>query len=108
MDGVLLKLKAVDGDDLQVIAGALQDAIVPVLDIAYDHEGAIQNMEGMTRHRARLASSLFHNWPVVEEEFPVNTAYYRGEYLFTNCHFGGEKSLWLIDFAKIVLVCFCI
>ncbi len=36
LDGVLLKLKAVDGDDLQVIAGALQDAIVPVLDIAYD------------------------------------------------------------------------
>ena len=35
-DGGLLKLKAVDGADLQVIAGALQDAIVPVLDIAYD------------------------------------------------------------------------
>lgn len=35
-DGCLLKLKAVDNDDLQVIAGALQDAIVPVLDIAYD------------------------------------------------------------------------
>lgn len=34
--GDLLKLKAVDNDDLQVIAGALQDAIVPVLDIAYD------------------------------------------------------------------------
>ena len=36
LDRGLLKLKAVDGDDLQVIAGALQDAIVPVLDIAYD------------------------------------------------------------------------
>jgi hypothetical protein len=36
LDGGLLKLKAVDGDDLEVIAGALQDAIVPVLDIAYD------------------------------------------------------------------------
>ncbi len=35
-DGGLLKLKAVDGDDLAVIAGVLQDAIVPVLDIAYD------------------------------------------------------------------------
>ncbi|NKB48681.1 MAG: DUF2948 family protein [Alphaproteobacteria bacterium] len=34
--GGLLKLKAVDADDLQVIAGTLQDAIVPVLDIAYD------------------------------------------------------------------------
>lgn len=33
--GGLLKLKAVDSDDLQVIAGALQDAIVPLLDIAY-------------------------------------------------------------------------
>ncbi len=36
LDGDLLKLKAVDGDDLQVIASTLQDAIVPVLDIAYD------------------------------------------------------------------------
>ena len=35
-NGGLLKLKAVDGDDLEIIAGALQDAIVPVLDIAYD------------------------------------------------------------------------
>ncbi|NNE84130.1 MAG: DUF2948 family protein [Alphaproteobacteria bacterium] len=34
--GGLLKLKAVDSDDLQAVAGALQDAIVPVLDIAYD------------------------------------------------------------------------
>lgn len=34
--GGLLKLKAVDNDDLQVIAGALQDAIVPILDIAYN------------------------------------------------------------------------
>ena len=32
----MLKLKAVDNDDLQVIAGTLQDAIVPVLDIAHD------------------------------------------------------------------------
>ena len=32
----LLKLKAVDSDDLQVIASTLQDAIVPVLDMAYD------------------------------------------------------------------------
>ncbi len=36
LDGGLLKLKAIDGDDLQVIAATLQDAIVPVLDIAYD------------------------------------------------------------------------
>ncbi len=35
-DGGLLKLKAVDSGDLEVIAGILQDAIVPVLDIAYD------------------------------------------------------------------------
>lgn len=35
----LLKLKAVDSEDLQVIAGALQDAIVPILDIAYDAGG---------------------------------------------------------------------
>ena len=35
-DTAPLKLKAVDADDLQVIAGLLQDAIVPVLDIAYD------------------------------------------------------------------------
>ena len=35
----MLKLKAVDKDDLQVIAGALQDAIVPILDIAYDAPG---------------------------------------------------------------------
>ena len=34
--GCLLKLKAVDSDDLQAIAGVLQDAIVPLLDIAYD------------------------------------------------------------------------
>lgn len=34
--GGLLKLKAVDNDDLQVIAGTLQDAIVPLLDIAYN------------------------------------------------------------------------
>ncbi|MCZ6589618.1 MAG: DUF2948 family protein [Alphaproteobacteria bacterium] len=34
--GGLLRLKAVDNDDLQVIAGTLQDAIVPILDIAYD------------------------------------------------------------------------
>ncbi len=34
--GGLLKLKAIDNDDLQVIAGTLQDAIVPLLDIAYD------------------------------------------------------------------------
>ena len=34
--GGLLKIKAVDRDDLQVIAGALQDAIVPVLDMAHD------------------------------------------------------------------------
>ena len=34
--GSPLKLKAADGDDLQIIAAALQDAIVPVLDIAYD------------------------------------------------------------------------
>ena len=32
----LLKLKAVDVLDLQIIAGALQDAIVPVLDLAYE------------------------------------------------------------------------
>lgn len=39
-DGGLLKLKALDDEDLQVISGALQDAIVPVLDIAYDaHQG---------------------------------------------------------------------
>lgn len=31
----LLKLKAVDSGDLDVIAGILQDAIVPVLDIAH-------------------------------------------------------------------------
>lgn len=35
----LLKLKAVDSGDLQVIAGILQDAIVPVLDIAHDKSG---------------------------------------------------------------------
>lgn len=35
-NGDLLKLKAVDGEDLRVIAGTLQDAIVPILDIAYD------------------------------------------------------------------------
>jgi hypothetical protein len=35
-NGDLLKLKAVDSEDLQVIAGTLQDAIVPILDIAYD------------------------------------------------------------------------
>lgn len=35
-DGGLLRLKAVDSDDLQVISGALQDAIVPILDMAYD------------------------------------------------------------------------
>jgi hypothetical protein len=34
----LLKLKAVDIVDLQIIAVALQDAIVPVLDIAYDEK----------------------------------------------------------------------
>jgi len=38
-DGGLLKLKAVDRDDLEVIAGVLQDAIVPVLDIAHDKNG---------------------------------------------------------------------
>ena len=32
----LLKLKAVDALDLQIISGALQDAIVPVLDLAYE------------------------------------------------------------------------
>ena len=32
----LLKLKAVDYVDIQIVAGALQDAIVPTLDIAYD------------------------------------------------------------------------
>jgi len=37
--GGLLKLKAVDRDGLQVIAGTLQDAIVPVLDIAHDTSG---------------------------------------------------------------------
>jgi len=36
LSGGLLKLKAVDSDDLQVIAGVLQDALVPVLDIAHD------------------------------------------------------------------------
>lgn len=36
LQGNLLKLKAVDSDDLEVIAGVLQDAIVPVLDIAHD------------------------------------------------------------------------
>jgi hypothetical protein len=36
LEGGLLKLKAVDGDDLEIIAGVLQDAIVPVLDFAYD------------------------------------------------------------------------
>lgn len=35
----LLKLKAVDRGDLEVIAGILQDAIVPVLDIAHDKGG---------------------------------------------------------------------
>jgi hypothetical protein len=35
----LLKLKAVDSGDLEVIAGILQDAIVPVLDIAHDTGG---------------------------------------------------------------------
>lgn len=35
-DGSLLKLKALESGDLEVIAGALQDAIVPVLDIAHD------------------------------------------------------------------------
>ena len=38
-DGGLLKLKAVDSGDLQVIAAILQDAIVPVLDIAHDKNG---------------------------------------------------------------------
>jgi len=40
-DGGLLKLKAVDGEDLQVIAGALQDAIVPLPDIAYDAQQGV-------------------------------------------------------------------
>lgn len=39
LQGILLKLKAVDSDDLEVIAGVLQDAIVPVLDIAQDTKG---------------------------------------------------------------------
>lgn len=34
-DGGLLKLKAVDAEDLAVIAGALQDAIVPVGEMAW-------------------------------------------------------------------------
>lgn len=32
----LLKLKAVDADDLAVISGALQDAIIPIGDISYE------------------------------------------------------------------------
>lgn len=56
--------------------------IIKVLDIAYDHAGPIRNMEPMTRHRMRLAGSLFDNWPAVEEEFPQNTTRYLGEYLF--------------------------
>ena len=32
----LLRLKAVDKEDLKDISVALQDAIVPVLDLAYD------------------------------------------------------------------------
>jgi hypothetical protein len=46
----LLKLKALDIFDLQIIAGALQDAIVPVLDIAYD-ENLKQFMFASNRFR---------------------------------------------------------
>jgi len=48
--GGLLKLKAVDSEDLQVIASALQDAIVPILDIAYD-AGERQFMFAANRFR---------------------------------------------------------
>ena len=46
----LLKLKAVDYVDLQIIAGALQDSIVPTLDIAYD-ENLKQFMFASNRFR---------------------------------------------------------
>jgi Protein of unknown function (DUF2948) len=37
-DGPVLKLRAEDSDDLAVISACLQDALVPVRDLAYDAE----------------------------------------------------------------------
>lgn len=37
-DGAALKLRAEDADDLAVISACLQDALVPVRDLAYDPE----------------------------------------------------------------------
>lgn len=49
-----LKLKAVDKEDLKVISGALQDAIVPVLDLAYDRDKK-QFMFAANRYRWETA-----------------------------------------------------
>src|SRR3546814_19185696 len=55
-DGDLLKLKAVDAEDLAVVAGALQDAIVPVGDMAWlDEDGRLVFVA--TRFRSEAGAS---------------------------------------------------
>jgi|TARA_Y100000590_G_scaffold155979_1_gene179293 hypothetical protein len=51
----LLRLKAVDKEDLKVISVALQDAIVPVLDLAYDQNNK-QFMFAANRFRWETAN----------------------------------------------------
>ncbi|MEK9707870.1 MAG: DUF2948 family protein, partial [Alphaproteobacteria bacterium] len=51
----LLRLKAVDDGDLAVISGALQDAILPIGDIAYS-PGDRQFMVAANRYRWEIQS----------------------------------------------------
>ena len=81
LDGDLLKLKAADSDDLQVIAGVLQDAIVPILDIAYD-----------ARERCFMFAANRFRW----EKPPLETGVEAGP--------GGERVHCGVSFANVAAV----
>ena len=52
------------------------------------HEGEVRGFEPMSKERARLADSMFINWPAVSDRFRVQRVFYEADYLIL--HPGAE------------------